>query len=75
MTPDALADALVKSGQVGMAMGDIRRSKAMALVMENAQVTDENGDVVDIASIDEEFNKVMAAAQMAQYQGAPPTGG
>ena len=68
MTPDALADALVKSGQVGMAMGDIRRSKAMALVMENAQVTDENGDVVDIASIDEEFNKVMAAAQMAQYQ-------
>lgn len=68
MAPDALAQALVESGQVSMALSDIRRSKALALVLENATVTDSNGDTVDLQALESELNEAMQAAQMAQLQ-------
>ena len=68
MAPDALAQALVESGQVSMALSDIRRSKALALVLENATVTDGNGDAVDLQALESELNEAMQAAQMAQLQ-------
>ena len=68
MAPDALAQALVESGQVSMALSDIRRSKALALVLENATVTDSNGDSVDLQALESELNEAMQAAQMAQLQ-------
>lgn len=68
MAPDALAQALVESGQVSMALSDIRRSKALALVLENATVTDSNGDAVDLQALESELNEAMQAAQMAQLQ-------
>lgn len=68
MAPDALAKALVESGQVSMALADIRRSKALALVLENATVTDSNGTVIDLNALEAELNEAMAAAQMAQLQ-------
>ena len=68
MSPDALAKALVESGQVSMALGDIRRSKALALVLENAAVTDTDGNTVDLNALEAELNEAMAAAQMAQIQ-------
>ena len=68
MAPDALAQALVESGQVSMALSDIRRSKALALVLENATVTDSNGDAVDLQALESELNEAMHAAQMAQLQ-------
>jgi len=68
MAPDALAQALVESGQVSMALSDIRRSKAFALVLENATVTDSNGDAVDLQALESELNEAMQAAQMAQLQ-------
>jgi trigger factor len=68
MAPDALAKALVDSGQVQMALSDIRRSKALALVLENANVTDTEGTEIDLAALDAELNEAMQAAQMAQLQ-------
>ena len=68
MAPDALAQALVESGQVSMALSDIRRSKALALVLENATVTDSNADAVDLQALESELNEAMQAAQMAQLQ-------
>ena len=68
MAPDALAKALVESGQVSMALADIRRSKALALVLEGATVTDADGNAVDLNALEAELNEAMAAAQMAQIQ-------
>ena len=68
MAPDALAKALVESGQVPMALADIRRSKALALVLENATVTDTAGNAVDLTALEAELNEAMAAAQLAQIQ-------
>lgn len=68
MAPDALAKALVDSGQVQMALSDIRRSKALALVLENATVVDTDGTAIDLAALDAELNEAMQAAQMAQLQ-------
>ena len=68
MAPDALAKALVDSGQVQMALSDIRRSKALALVLENANVADTEGTEIDLAALDAELNEAMQAAQMAQLQ-------
>ncbi|MGA0209117.1 MAG: trigger factor [Candidatus Nanopelagicales bacterium] len=68
MAPDALAKALVESGQVSMALADIRRSKALALVLENSTVTDTDGNVVDLSALEAELNEAMAAAQLAQLQ-------
>ena len=68
MAPDALAKALVESGQVSMALADIRRSKALALVLEGATVTDTDGNAVDLNALEAELNEAMAAAQMAQIQ-------
>jgi len=68
MAPDALAKALVDSGQVQMALSDIRRSKALALVLENANVVDTEGTEIDLAALDAELNEAMQAAQMAQLQ-------
>lgn len=68
MAPDALAQALVESGQVQMALSDIRRSKALAFVLENASVVDTDGTVIDLAALDAELNEAMQAAQMAQLQ-------
>jgi trigger factor len=68
MAPDALAQALVESGQVQMALSDIRRSKALALVLENASVKDTEGTEIDLAALEAELNEAMQAAQMAQLQ-------
>lgn len=68
MAPDALAKALVESGQVPMALADIRRSKALALVLEGATVTDTDGNTVDLNALEAELNEAMAAAQLAQIQ-------
>jgi trigger factor len=61
MTPDAFLQALVQAGQVPMAVADIRRAKALALVLEQATVVDSEGVVVDLAAVDEE----MAARRQA----------
>jgi trigger factor len=38
---------------VGTAVADVRRGKALAIVMENAKIVDASGNVVDISALDE----------------------
>ena len=40
MSPDQFAEALVQAGQVRMAVADVRRGKALALVLQKAAVTE-----------------------------------
>ena len=61
MSPDAFAKALVEAGQVPMAMQDIRRAKALALVLEGAKVVDADGNVVDLTALDADMNAAIAA--------------
>lgn len=63
MSPDAFAQALVESGQVSMAIQDIRRAKALAVVLESATVVDTDGASVDLAALDEEMNRAAGLAQ------------
>ncbi|CAB4685766.1 unannotated protein [freshwater metagenome] len=51
LAPDAFAQALVEAGQVPMAIQDIRRSKALALVLEQATVVDASGNPVDLKAL------------------------
>ena len=59
MSPDAFAQALVEAGQVPMAIQDIRRAKALAVVLESAKIVDVDGNEVDLKALDAE----MMAAQ------------
>jgi trigger factor len=49
MTPDQFAQALSQSGQVGSVFADVRRAKALSVVLEAATVVDEAGDPVELA--------------------------
>ena len=58
MSPDAFAQALVEAGQVPMAIQDIRRAKALAVVLESATVVDADGNVVDLKALDADMNRM-----------------
>ncbi len=51
MAPDQFADELVKAGQVQGAIQEVRRAKALSVVLENVQVVDQSGKVVDLESV------------------------
>jgi trigger factor len=51
LSPDQFAQELVNSGQVPAAVGEVRRSKALAHVMEQARILDSNGAVVDLSAL------------------------
>jgi trigger factor len=68
MSPDEFAQALVKAGQVPTAYAEVRRGKALALVLEEANIVDTNGDEVDLKEIDRILNE--RANAMAQVQAA-----
>jgi trigger factor len=51
MAPDQLAQALVEAGQVPMAVAEVRRSKALAVILESAEIMDTNGEVIDISQL------------------------
>lgn len=51
MQPDQFANALVEGGQVPAAIADVRRGKALGLVVEKATVTDTDGNVLDLEEI------------------------
>ena len=52
MSAEQFANALAEAGQVGTAVADVRRAKALALVMQNAKVVDASGQAVDLSSLD-----------------------
>jgi len=51
MSPDQFAQELVSAGQVPAAVAEVRRSKALAHVIEHAKITDSNGAAVELASL------------------------
>lgn len=53
MSADQFANALAEAGQVGTAVADVRRGKALALVMQEAKVTDASGKTVDLSALDD----------------------
>jgi trigger factor len=61
MSPDQFAQALVEAGQVPMAIQDIRRAKALAVVLESATVIDADGNAVDLKALDAELSGALAA--------------
>ena len=60
MSPDAFAQALVQAGQLPMAIGDIRRAKALAVVTSRARVVDASGRPVDLETVDAELRAAEA---------------
>ena len=51
MPPDRLAQELVDRGQLGVAVTEVLRAKALDLLTERATVTDEAGNPVDVKAI------------------------
>ena len=54
MAPQELADVLVKNGGVNMAVADIRRAKALEVVLKSVQVVDSKGSIVDLDALDQD---------------------
>ncbi len=49
--PQQFADQLVRSGQLGAVVSDVRRGKALSLLLEHATITDTAGNTVDLAAV------------------------
>jgi trigger factor len=49
--PQEFADRVVESGQLPLLIADVRRGKALALVLESAVITDASGRTVDLESL------------------------
>ncbi len=65
MSPDQFAQALVEAGQVGMAVADVRRSKALAVVLEEAVITDTDGNTIDLSELSGPAPTVVSAEELA----------
>ena len=59
MSPQDFADTLVRGGQVPMAVADVRRGKALQVVLENAVITDASGNPVDLSVLDTPLDPVL----------------
>jgi trigger factor len=73
MSPEYFARQLSESGQLGLAVTEVLRGKAAALLSERVKVTDEDGNAVDVKAEVEALNAdvdnmlaAQAAAQAAQ---------
>jgi trigger factor len=55
MGPQEYADQLVESGQLPLVVADLRRGKALALVLEGAAITDASGNKVNLDALREEL--------------------
>ena len=64
MAPDAFAQALMQAGQLPMAISDIRRSKALAVVTQKASVFDASGRPVDLEALDADLRAAEASGQV-----------
>ena len=67
LTPDQFASEIVGAGQVPAVVGEVVRAKALALVLENAKVTDASGRAVDLSELQDEpgLTPAVSAAAIA----------
>jgi trigger factor len=49
VSPQEYADQVVQANQLSLVVADVRRGKALALVLENAQLKDASGNPVDLS--------------------------
>ena len=49
-----------------MAIQDIRRAKALAVVLESAKVVDADGNEVDLKALDAEMNRMQGMPEMVE---------
>ena len=61
MTPDQFAQAVAQAGQVSAIVGDVRRSKALAAVLEQATVRDSAGELIDMSPNEVEAQETQEA--------------
>jgi trigger factor len=61
VSPDQLAQQIVQAGQLPTLFGDVRRSKALALVTQNAVITDASGRPVSLDALREVVEGASAA--------------
>ena len=54
MQPDQFIGEVVRAGQVQSFVGEVVRGKAMAVVLENAAITDASGRPVDLKALDDD---------------------
>jgi trigger factor len=70
MTPDQFAQAVAQAGQVAAIVGDVRRSKALSVVLEHATVRDAAGMVVELAPTDADSGDAVDSGAQGE-QAAP----
>ncbi len=51
IAPQQYYDQLVRAGNAGLVYGDVRRGKALTLVLDRVKITDSAGNPVDLASL------------------------
>ncbi|GAB2881458.1 trigger factor [Streptomyces mayteni] len=68
MSPDQFAKAVVEGGQVQVLVGEVRRGKALAAVVESVTVTDTEGN--DVKLDEDEVEESAAAATETAESGA-----
>ncbi|HEX8080431.1 MAG TPA: trigger factor [Jatrophihabitans sp.] len=51
MAPQEFADQIVQAGNIAALVADVRRNKALATVLESANVTDASGNPVDLSTL------------------------
>lgn len=67
MSPDVLAQQIVQAGQLQGLVGEVVRGKALALIMEEAVITDASGRPVDLQALAAE----PPAAEVSDAEDAP----
>jgi trigger factor len=73
MTPDQFAQAVAQAGQVGAIIGDVRRSKALSVVLEAATIRDTAGEVVELSASSDDAEEVDVDAGQAELAEAEET--
>ena len=64
MAPQEYANQVVQSGQIAGLVAEVRRGKALATVMEAATITDESGNVIDLAQLRDDMEGPGAEVEM-----------
>jgi len=73
VAPDEYVQQVVQGGQVPMLAADVRRGKALALVLERATITDASGDPVDFESLRDNGSLPARPAAEAELEPAAAT--
>jgi trigger factor len=63
--PQEYANQLVQGGQFGMIFAEVRRGKALALLLENIKIADASGNEVDLSQLDEDDDEAEEADEAA----------